>query len=63
MVKAYRKAFGKNTFPDTERLYITCDSGGSSGCRIWLWEHCVQQLANETQMEIHVSHFPTGTSK
>jgi len=23
----------------------------------------VQELANETQMEIHVSHFPTGTSK
>lgn len=23
----------------------------------------MQELANETQMEIHVSHFPTGTSK
>ena len=27
------------------------------------WKHYVQELANETQMEIHVSHFPTGTSK
>lgn len=54
---------GKNTFPDARRLYITCDSGGSNGCRIWLWKHYVQQLANETGMEIHVSHFPTGTSK
>lgn len=54
---------GRNTFPNAKRLYITCDSGGSNGCRIWLWKHYVQELANETQMEIHVSHFPTGTSK
>ena len=57
------RCVGKNTFPEAKRLYITCDSGGSNGCRIWLWKHYVQQLANETQMEIHVSHFPTGTSK
>lgn len=54
---------GRNTFPLAKRLYITCDSGGSNGCRIWLWKHYVQELANKTQMEIHVSHFPTGTSK
>lgn len=54
---------GKNTFPRAKRLYITCDSGGSNGCRIWLWKHYVQELANKTQLEIHVSHFPTGTSK
>ena len=57
------RCVGKNTFPDAKRLYITCDSGGSNGCRIWLWKYYVQQLANETQLEIHVSHFPTGTSK
>ena len=57
------RCVGKNTFPSAKRLYITCDSGGSNGCRIWLWKHYVQELANETQMEIHVSHFPTGTSK
>lgn len=57
------RCVGKNTFPNAKRLYITCDSGGSNGCRIWLWKYYVQQLANETQLEIHVSHFPTGTSK
>lgn len=54
---------GKSTFPETRRLYITCDSGGSTGCRPWLWKYYVQQLANETGLEITVSHFPTGTSK
>ena len=62
-VAQWWRCVGKNTFPDAKRLYITCDSGGSNGCRIWLWKHYVRQLANETQMEIHVSHFPTGTSK
>lgn len=62
-VAQWWRCVGKNTFPDAKRLFITCDSGGSNGCRIWLWKHYVQELANETQMEIHVSHFPTGTSK
>lgn len=62
-VAQWWRCVGKNTFPNAKQLYITCDSGGSNGSRIWLWKHYVQQLANETQMEIHVSHFPTGTSK
>ena len=62
-VAQWWRCVGKNTFPNAQRLYITCDSGGSNGCRIWLWKHYLQELANETQMEIHVSHFPTGTSK
>ena len=57
------RCVGKHTFPDAKRLYITCDSGGSNGCRIWLWKHYVQQLSNETGMDIHVSHYPAGTSK
>ncbi len=62
-VAQWWRCVGKNTFPNAKRLYITYDSGGSNGCRVWLWKHYVQELANETQMEIHVSHFPTGTSK
>lgn len=62
-VSQWWRCIGKNTFPNAGRLYITCDSGGSNGCRIWLWKHYLQELANETQLEIHVSHFPPGTSK
>lgn len=54
---------GKNTFPDATRLYITCDGGGSNGSRVWLWKHYLQELSNATGLEIHVSHFPPGTSK
>ena len=52
-----------HTFPDAKRLYVTCDSGGSNGSRIWLFKHYLQNISNETGLEIHVSHFPPGTSK
>ena len=54
---------GKNSFPNTKRIYITCDSGGSNGSRVWLWKYYLQELSNKTGLEIHVSHFPPGTSK
>ncbi|HJJ46874.1 MAG TPA: ISAzo13 family transposase [Methanocorpusculum sp.] len=54
---------GKNTFPNASKLFITCDSGGSNGCRTWLWKAKLQDIANSTGLEIHVSHFPPGTSK
>ena len=62
-VRAWWNAIGKNTFPDAKRIYITCDNGGSNGSRIWLFKHYLQNISNETGLEIHVSHFPPGTSK
>lgn len=54
---------GKKRYPDATRLMITADSGGSNGSRVRLWKVELQKLANETGLEIHVSHFPPGTSK
>jgi hypothetical protein len=54
---------GKHTFPKATKLLITCDSGGSNGNRNKMWKYQLQQFANITGLEIHVSHFPTGTSK
>ena len=54
---------GKHTFPNTKRLYITCDGGGSNGSRVWLWKYYLQELSDATGLEIQVSHFPPGTSK
>ena len=42
---------------------ITADSGGSNGARVRLWKWELQQLADETGLEISVCHFPPGTSK
>lgn len=54
---------GNKTFPDAKSIYINCDNGGSNGSRIRLWKYELQQLADHTGLEIHVSHFPPGTSK
>ncbi len=54
---------GKETYPDAGRLYITCDGGGSNGSRIHLWKTQLAEFAQRTSLEVHVSHFPPGTSK
>ena len=40
-----------------------CDGGGSNGARIHLWKAQLAKFADETGLEVHVSHFPPGTSK
>ena len=54
---------GKELYPEAKKLMITADSGGSNGRRNRLWKACLQEFANETGLEVHVSHFPPGTSK
>jgi len=50
-------------YPDARKLLITADSGGSNGYRVRLWKVELQKLADESGLEISVSHFPPGTSK
>jgi len=57
------EAVGKHTFQDVTKLMITCDCGGSNGYRTKLWKYQLSQLAKRTGIEIHVCHFPPGTSK
>ena len=54
---------GKETYPNATKIYINCDGGGSNGARIHLWKAQLAKFADETGLEVHVSHFPPGTSK
>jgi transposase len=54
---------GKQQYKKSNKLLIHADGGGSNGHRNRLWKTELQKFANETQMEITVSHFPPGTSK
>lgn len=54
---------GEKRYPKTGKLLITADSGGSNGNRSRLWKQQLQELSNETQLEITVLHYPPGTSK
>lgn len=62
-ISQWWEAVGKGTFPCAKTLYITCDCGGSNGNRTRMWKYQLQQFANRIGLEIHVSHFPPGTSK
>lgn len=47
----------------SDKLFITADGGGSNSSRSKLWKKELQLFANETGLEISVSHYPPGTSK
>ena len=54
---------GQNTYPNASKLYINCDGGGSNSCRNRLFKLKLQEFADQSDLEVHVSHFPPGTSK
>lgn len=54
---------GKSIYKYSPAILITADGGGSNGSRVRLWKIELQKLANELRKEIHVCHFPPGTSK
>ena len=62
-IRSWWVSMGKERYPDAKKLMITADGGGSNGRRNKLWKTSLQGFANEAGLEIHVSHFPPGTSK
>ena len=49
--------------PESERLLIMADGGGSNSSRSRLWKVDLQGLADALGLHISVCHFPRGTSK
>ncbi|MDQ6705054.1 MAG: ISAzo13 family transposase, partial [Acidobacteriota bacterium] len=62
-IRRWWRWMGRRSYPKATRLLITADSGGSNGARVRLWKWELQQLSDETGLEIAVCHFPPGTSK
>jgi len=62
-IKKWWIRMGKKSYPKAKKLFITADCGGSNSYRNRLWKVELQKLSDELQIEIHVSHFPPGTSK
>jgi len=62
-IRSWWYKMGKPLYKKADRLLITADCGGSNGykSRLWKWE--LQKLSDELKKEIHVCHFPPGTSK
>jgi len=62
-IRQWWTSMGREAYPAATRLLITADCGGSNGYRVRLWKLKLQEMANETGLEISVCHFPPGTSK
>lgn len=62
-IRQWWREMGCLRYPKAKRILITADGGGSNGVRLRLWKKVLQNLATELQLEIHVRHFPPGTSK
>lgn len=62
-IRRWWNIVGRSTFPSSNRIYINCDGGGSNDWRVRLWKYELALFAEEVGIEIHVSHFPPGTSK
>jgi len=62
-IRRWWKRMGFSLYPQATELLITADGGGSNGSRVRLWKVELQRLAEEFNMNIHVCHFPPGTSK
>ena len=62
-IRRWWQKMGREIYPQAKRLLITADGGGSNGSRVRLWKVKLQELADESGLEIHICHFPPGTSK
>ena len=62
-IRRWWETMGKARYPDARRLMITADAGGSNGYRNRLWKRELSRFAEESGLEITVSHYPPGTSK
>jgi transposase len=62
-LKRWWEQVGRAMYPNAKYVMITADSGGANGYRTLQFKWELQQLANETGLQIFVCHFPPGTSK
>ena len=62
-IRRWWSRMGSQVYPGAQELLVTADSGGSNGSRTRLWKVCLQELADELGLKVHVCHFPPGTSK
>jgi len=62
-IKNWWTKMGKEKYEKADKLLITADGDGSNGSRNKLWKKQLQEFSNEFNIEVHMCHFPPGTSK
>jgi hypothetical protein len=62
-IRRWWTTMGAISYPGSDKLLITADSGGSNGSRLRLWKTELAAFATEAGLDITVFHLPPGTSK
>ncbi|MGB9302476.1 MAG: ISAzo13 family transposase, partial [Mycobacterium sp.] len=62
-IRRWWTTMGTISYPGSDKLLITADSGGSNGSRLRLWKTELAAFATEAGLDITVCHLPPGTSK
>jgi hypothetical protein len=62
-IQAWWREVGRHAYPGQTHLLIQADDGGANDSRSWLWKACLQDLADDCQLTITVTHYPAGASK
>lgn len=62
-IRSWWEEMGRAQYGNTSKILVTADCGGSNGHRTKLWKVKLQELSDELGAEMHVCHFPPGTSK
>jgi hypothetical protein len=55
--------YGSIEYPNSRKILILCDGGGSNSSRFYLFKQDLQKLSDELEVEIRIAHFPPYTSK
>jgi hypothetical protein len=62
-IRRWWRRAGRPTYGDQAHLLIEADDGGANDSRCWRWKWELQQMVDEFQMPITVTHYPAGASK
>jgi hypothetical protein len=62
-LRQWWQAYGQLAYPAATSLLILCDGGGSNSARTYLFKADLEQLVQDTGLEIRIAHYPPYTSK
>jgi Rhodopirellula transposase DDE domain len=62
-LRQWWQTHGRALYPSADSLLLLCDGGGSNSARTYLFKADLEQIAQETGLEIRVAHYPPYTSK
>jgi hypothetical protein len=55
----YWNRMGKRWYPEATAILWLCDGGGSNAASQYIFKHDLQQLADQSGVEIRVAHYPS----